>query len=147
MVKTRSVAEQLEFVKRAVSVTEGRTMAEKTVSRQRQWQIATGYKEDPDSKKARARYKQQLKEDAIGAYGGKCECCGITELVFLTLDHPNGDGAAWRLERFGTKLGSGTRTYLWLKQHDYPPGLRVLCLNCNFATWRGVCPHQKEKDG
>jgi hypothetical protein len=37
---------------------------------------------------------------------------------------------------------SGTHLYLWLKQNNYPPGFRVLCMNCNFAIGHsGYCPH------
>jgi hypothetical protein len=39
-------------------------------------------------------------------------------------------------------MGGGYRAYRWLKDRGYPGGFRVLCHNCNFATTRGVCPHQ-----
>jgi hypothetical protein len=33
--------------------------------------------------------------------------------------------------------------YIWLRQRDWPPGYRVLCVNCNFAIGHfGKCPHQ-----
>src|SRR5882672_7469248 len=34
------------------------------------------------------RYKKQV----IDHYGGKCECCNESELVFLALDHIHGGG-------------------------------------------------------
>lgn len=42
--------------------------------------------------------------------------------------------------------GRGWVITLWLKKNNYPPGFRVLCMNCNFSLgMRGYCPHQKEK--
>ena len=34
--------------------------------------------------------------------------------------------------------------FQYLKRNNYPPGYRVLCMNCNFAMGHfGYCPHQK----
>ena len=90
--------------------------------------------------KARMRARR-LKEQALLAYGGpRCVCCGETEACFLSLDHINNDGATQRKIH-----GSGGRSYSWLKTHKYPPGLRVLCFNCNLGRHinGGICPHEK----
>ena len=76
------------------------------------------------------------------AYGSECACCGITEEVFLTIDHIDNNGSAHRRE-IGPKSG-GVAIYGWLEHNDYPEGFQVLCHNCNYAKYRGVCPH-KEK--
>jgi hypothetical protein len=75
---------------------------------------------------------------AFDHYGGpQCACCGEGEYEFLTIDHINGDGAAHRRQ-----MGSRRDIYRWLKQNNYPPGFRVLCMNCNFALgYHGYCPH------
>ena len=97
-----------------------------------------------DATRSRARAATQaIKTEAIEHYGGACVCCKMTELVFLTIDHPSGDGAAHRREIFGASIGgAGERFYRWLRRNGWPPGYRVLCWNCQHATTRGVCPHQ-----
>ena len=79
-----------------------------------------------------------LRSDVIKGYGGLCRCCGETELVFLSIDHINDDGAIDRKERTATRL------YRQLSKEGYPDGFQVLCRNCNWAKFRGGCPHQKE---
>lgn len=94
------------------------------------------------SKQGRARsYTRKLKSEVVAAYGGRCDCCGESELAFLQVDHANGDGAAHRRE-----IGcvTGAPFWTWLRRHGFPRGLgiRVLCANCNMATRYGqACPH------
>jgi len=81
----------------------------------------------------------RLQNEAIMAYGGyKCVCCGEREPLFLTIDHVNNDGHKHRKE-----IQSGDGLYKWLKQHNYPDGFQVLCMNCNHGKRRnnGICPH------
>lgn len=84
--------------------------------------------------------KSALKLAALNAYGGpRCSCCGETLLEGLTIDHINGDGAAWRREN--KQEGSGL--YRWLENNGYPPGFQVLCATCNLAKGTGDhCPHR-----
>lgn len=68
-----------------------------------------------------------------------CACCGEGTLEFLCIDHTNNNGSE---DRKITK-GSGSKTYVWLYKHGYPPGYQVLCHNCNMAKgFYGKCPHQ-----
>lgn len=68
-----------------------------------------------------------------------CACCGITGLVFLTIDHIKGDGAKHRREE--THKG-GIMFYIWLRKNKYPEGFQVLCHNCNQAKRQlPRCPH------
>lgn len=96
-----------------------------------------------------ARKRTQLiKTEVIGHYGESCACCGEDRLVFLTIDHPEGNGAAHRRELFGDSIGrAGERFYRWLKRNGLPTGYRVLCWNCQHASFRGVCPHEELKRG
>lgn len=103
-----------------------------------------------NAKTAKER-RQRLKLAAFHAYGGsKCACCGDEHLEFLSIDHLDGDGAEHRrslIKEKGWKSKTGNMCghhfYLWLKQNNYPPGFRVLCMNCNFSIAKfGYCPHQ-----
>lgn len=84
----------------------------------------------------------RIKAEVMAAYGGACVCCGESALVFLTIDHPEQNGAAHRREIFGTSVGrAGERFYRWLRRNGWPAGYRILCWNCQHATFRGACPH------
>ena len=90
-------------------------------------------------------YCRRLKGLAIAKYGGKCECCGEPHLNFLTIDHINNDGWQERRRLCGSQHISSTKWYLQLLRQEKRADLRVLCWNCNCATYfYGVCPH-KEK--
>ena len=82
----------------------------------------------------------RIRLEMLQAYGGKCACCGETELVFLTLDHVEGGGRKHQRELGG----SSDDTARYLKSLGWPrDGYQILCFNCNYAKYRlGVCPHQ-----
>jgi len=85
---------------------------------------------------------QRLKEEVIRHYGAQCECCTITEIEFLALDHINGGGSAHRRQL--KKEGTGN-FYLWIINEGFPLGFRTLCHNCNFAIGKyGFCPHTQQ---
>lgn len=94
-----------------------------------------------ESEQRRGReYWQKLRHEAIMAYGGyRCNCCGETEKAFLSLDHIFGGGAEHRRE-----MKNGNPIAKWLKDHCYPAGFQVLCMNCNFGRFmnKGICPHK-----
>jgi len=87
-------------------------------------------------------YRRRLKQDALDAYGGNCECCGEDKYEFMAIDHINGGG---KKHRDNNKIGGGQQFYRWLKNNNYPAGFRVLCHNCNMAHGLyGYCPHKTE---
>lgn len=90
----------------------------------------------------RKKYRENLKRQAFQHYGGAiCICCRETHIEFLSIDHIYGGGTA---HRRGISYGD---FYLWLKNHNYPPGYRVLCMNCNSSLgYSGYCPHGNLKD-
>lgn len=91
----------------------------------------------------RERIKAIVFAKYSGADGIRCACCGETELVFLTLDHTNNDGAEFRKNQFGRRTAAGFTTYSWLLKHGCPSGFQVLCANCQHGKRmnNGVCPH------
>jgi hypothetical protein len=92
------------------------------------------------------RKRLERKLAAFNAYGGAvCRCCGETHVEFLSIDHVDGKGAEHR-RQLGKRFASGKNFYIWLKNHDYPPGFQVLCFNCNCARgFFGQCPHERER--
>ena len=94
-------------------------------------------------------YWRKVRHEAIMAYGGyRCACCGETEPAFLSIDHVFNNGAAHRRE-LGWTVGNGKGANItkWLKDHGYPAGFQVLCMNCNHGKARngGVCPHKSSQ--
>lgn len=67
----------------------------------------------------------------------RCACCGEREIAFLALDHVTGDGPRMPGARSG-----GNVFFAWLQREAFPPGLQVLCHNCNCAKRDSdLCPH------
>lgn len=88
---------------------------------------------------------RKLKELVLSHYSKgipSCNCCGEKNIIFLTIDHINNDGAERR--RMGEKHGH--KLYAKLIKHDFPKEFQVLCMNCNWGKYQngGICPHQNE---
>lgn len=103
---------------------------------------------EPCRERGRAK-RSALKVETLNAYGGCfCVCCGERRLEFLTLDHPDDDGAAHRRSIADiSKAGSGF--YAKLRAAGFPksPRLVVNCFNCNVGRgFHGYCPHQRERE-
>lgn len=84
-----------------------------------------------------------LKLQVLSRYGGRCVCCGETNMHFLSIDHINGNGKAHRKEI--NHLGT---FYHWLRKNGFPQGnYQALCFNCNLGKGTGArCPHEDERD-
>jgi hypothetical protein len=96
-------------------------------------------KENKD--RLRKKGKSVLKKEMVTAYGGKCSCCGETELTFLTLEHIHRNGKEHR-----QIVGRGG-VWIDLRRKGWPQdGYTVFCWNCQMATRYGApCPHQLKK--
>jgi len=92
-----------------------------------------------------------LKKRVFAHYGTACACCGSTHR--LTIDHIDGSGKEHRAE-----IGNnGVSIYMWLVEHDFPPGFQTLCGPCNTSKSTGdhcrmhvaVCPscHRPLEEG
>jgi len=86
-----------------------------------------------------AEYLQKIRKLALDAYGGRCVCCGETELKFLAFDHKHGRGGAFR--RSSHNKSTGSWYYRLIREH--PADIQILCHNCNLAKgFYGKCPHE-----
>lgn len=104
--------------------------------------VMRGRKHYTNNRESLKERRKQVRLDALVHYSKGamcCACCGEGIVEFLALDHIKGDGGQVR-KRQG---GSGHTYYKWLKRNGYPPGLQVLCHNCNCAKgFYGKCPHK-----
>ncbi len=65
-------------------------------------------------------YVRKIVSATFNHYGGYvCACCGITEPIFLTLDHINNDGFKYRKT-------AGKSLAWWLNRNNYPIGIVML---------------------
>lgn len=94
------------------------------------------------AREADREYRRKVKQEFVDAYGGKCSCCGIAILEFLTCEHLKKDGSVDRKKHF-----LGIKMYLKAKREGYPKDrYTALCMNCNFAERHGkICPHKAMK--
>lgn len=95
-------------------------------------------------KEIRDKMNLKIKTEVFSYYSKGtpiCNCCGINEIVFLTIDHINGGGR--KHIKSIVEIRGGTNFYRWLRKNNYPDGFQVLCYNCNCGkrTFE-ECPHK-----
>lgn len=94
----------------------------------------------------KARYQKlvaELRAQIFSRYGAKCNCCGLDDIRFLSIDHVYCGK--------GNSSPAGDRhTLTFFKRiiaEEFPKDYQVLCMNCNWA--KGVykkCPHEQDKE-
>jgi hypothetical protein len=131
-----------EFFFREVKNKQGLAYFCKTCSSQRvrEWEKKNPVRFSTFKKRALLNSKIDLLEyySSNGRIVCSCFGCGVDTPEFLTLDHINGDGSLHR-KTLNTK--GGANFYAWLKKNNYPPGLQILCMNCNMAKHnKKECP-------
>jgi len=96
-------------------------------------------RKNPEAQRILSRkYRKNLTNGILKIYSSKCNCCGETEVLFLTLDHVKNNGNIERqtMDEYTImrKIINGE-----LPKEDY----QILCMNCNFGKFRngGTCPH------
>jgi hypothetical protein len=91
----------------------------------------------PDYRPSQPKHRA-AREAVIAGYGGRCECCGLTEPAgFLCVEHVDRDGKAHR-------LATGGNVYRDLVRRGFPAGVMILCYNCQMArAFHGSCPHER----
>jgi hypothetical protein len=121
----------------------------KTLKRTKDWQEKNWDKHLANCKKWRDEHTDLFRERRIAAkkiviehYGGKCACCGESNIWFLTLDHINNDGYKEGRGRNNCKMEQIIR-------RGFPDDLQLLCYNCNCGKMnpinKYVCPHKWEE--
>ena len=88
----------------------------------RKYRAANPEKYRKQSREAKAR----LKEKVFDMYGKECQSCGFDNILALTLDHINNNGAEERKE-LGER-GVYNRSIGKYRPEEY----RILCMNCQF---------------
>jgi hypothetical protein len=82
--------------------------------------------------------RQKCRLELIARYGGRCNCCGLSDYRWLSLHHKNHDGGA---ERRQHKRNAANRLYHLVKQ-PIRDDLELLCYNCHLSQdFFGCCPH------
>jgi len=96
-------------------------------------------------KEKKHQYRLRLKSKVIEKYGGKCACCGETQLLFLSMDHKNNDGAIEMIKTYWRRRSLSLDWYRKLIRDPLRNDLQVLCFNCNMGKQMncGTCPHKK----
>jgi hypothetical protein len=93
---------------------------------------------------ARARL-HRIRDEVFAHYGGadvRCVCCGEATRAFLALDHVEGGGT----KAIKAPGPGGNNHYVRVKTNGFPPGLQILCHNCNCAKGHhGACPHVSDR--
>ena len=111
--------------------------AAERVQRTKDWRL----KNMPRHRLNTAAHRRRLKHSVMQGYGGKCTCCGETEIAFLTIEHLNGGG-----RKHFKEAGSSQGVYRDVIARGFPPEFTVLCMNCNHAKRNGhVCPHEQAR--
>lgn len=100
------------------------------------------------NKASQKRAYDNMRLECLQHYSGEvpsCACCGETEIVFLHIDHIDGNGADHR-RTLKSELGyypGGNNLPYWLKKNNWPEGFQILCANCNLAKRvNNICPHE-----
>lgn len=110
-----------------MAIDEARREYQRTYYRERRHRDAA-YNKACNERTQKWKDTQNFKESAMNMYSdGNAVClhCGQGDMDVLCLDHIQNDGKQHR-EVFGPNI------YRWVRAHDYPPGLQVLCYNCNI---------------
>ena len=97
--------------------------------------------------KARAiaqRHYRKVRLEIIRHYSPEVKCvrCGFSDLRALSIDHINGEGALFRRMVTGEM-----RVYQWIKRNNFPEGIQILCMNCQFIKQHENNEHQKREHG
>jgi hypothetical protein len=107
----------------------------------------SAYVKEKSEKQRRDAYRK-LRESILETLGGKCYCCEIADIRFLTIDHVNNDGMSERKPNGKQRNSYMILRGIWGKIQSLDDPLtyyRAACFNCNCARQYSpnkICPHQ-----
>lgn len=138
-----SPSKQTAYMREWGKTDKGKAYKEKHNAYMREWRL----KNQERFKASQKRAYNKMRYDCLSHYAGgtpACKCCGEAEILFLHIDHVNGDGADHR-RALKAEIGyypGGNNLPYWLKKNGYPEGFQVLCANCNLGKRIAKdCPH------
>lgn len=91
------------------------------------------------------KYYHDLRSQVIKKLGGRCNCCGESKEVFLTIDHISPLLTIPERRQLGMRrLKYSPSVYSAVRRSNYNKNIfQVLCYNCNCAKRTNkFCPHQ-----
>jgi hypothetical protein len=93
------------------------------------------------------KHLQKVKSAIIAAYGGKCQCCGDSQPIFLSIDHIHNDGHLDKYANGWRYLGAALYSRI-LKEGCPKDRYQLLCWNCNCGKRvnQGICPHKENEN-
>lgn len=90
------------------------------------------------------RLVAEKKKIILDHYGSRCNCCGLSDSRFLTIDHVE-YGKHNRMSD-AEKRRVGINVYRQVIREGFPNRFQILCMNCNWAKGVfGKCFHQTDQ--
>ena len=109
------------------------------------WQKRNREKANAKSNRWYHKHKDKAWNEILDKFGRRCNCCGLTDVWALTLDHINNDGNTHR-KRIKTTGGHATLRILQDVVNEGMPleKYQILCWSCNMGKNqnKGKCPHK-----
>lgn len=140
-----SPSKKTAYMRKWVKTPAGIADRERRNAYAREWRVKNREKFKANQKRA----YDKMRYDCLSHYSNGepiCKCCGEKEILFLHIDHIEGNGAEHR-RQLKAELGyypGGNNLPYWLKKNNYPDGFQVLCANCNLGKRLAKnCPHFK----
>lgn len=81
---------------------------------------------------------KEAKKEIIKLLGGKCVCCGITDIRVLQIDHVNNDGLIER--KLSKKHRRNVYSIIFNKIKERSKDYQLLCLNCHHLKTNYIIP-------
>ena len=92
------------------------------------------------------RYQMLIKVEVLSHYSNgtpQCNRCAESRIECLSIDHEEGEGSSHR--RKVSNGRGGYAFYKWLKNHNFPAGFQVLCMNCQWIKKIANHEHRRSR--
>ncbi len=94
----------------------------------------------------KSKWHKSIIDKVYDHYRAVCNCCGLADRSFLSMDHVKNDGYLSKDAKGHRK--SGSKLAREIINSNYPDYIQILCYNCNMgkAHNKGICPHKEESN-